>query len=79
MLSSAPSTQPARSRSPTKERAPKRVNTRTDQDTVDDENNDVVMIESSQRPHRTTIPTRKALEAIMPNINLGPFPSDKEQ
>ena len=34
-LSSAPSTQPARSRSPTKERAPKRVNTRTDQDAVD--------------------------------------------
>lgn len=76
--SSAPSAQSARSRSPTKERAPKRVNIRTDWEAADDENNDVVMIESSQRPQRTSIPTRKVLEAITPNIHLRPHATEEE-
>ena len=45
---------------------------------MEDENNDVVMVECSQRLHRTTIPIRKVLEAITPNINLRPLASNKE-
>ena len=46
---------------------------------VDTKNNNVVIVECSQRPQRATILTRKVLEAITPNINLRPLASDKEQ
>jgi len=60
-----------RSKSPTKSRAPKRINTgghtEGHAEGPYDENEDVVMMESSQRPRRTVMPSRRALEAITTN------------
>jgi hypothetical protein len=71
------STQEQRSRSPTK-RMTKRVYTGNDNGTVGDENRDVVMIECSQRPQRTIIPTRRALGAITPNEYIRPQEQEEE-
>ena len=61
----------SRSVSPYK-RQPKRINTGNKKGAVEEGNEDVIMVESSQRPQRTVVPTRRALEAISANIHLRP-------
>ncbi len=62
-------TREERSRSPDK-RMPKRINRGNEAD--GGENDDTVMMEGSQRPQRTIITSRRALEAITPNRQLRP-------
>jgi dGTP triphosphohydrolase len=62
-----PSRQNPRSKSPTKGRAPKRVHLGNGLDSTQDENEDTIMVEDSQRPQRRHIPSRRALESITTN------------
>jgi len=62
-----PNRQNSRSRSPTKGRAPKRVHLGSGIDSTQDENEDVIMVENSQRPRRPHMPSRRALESITTN------------
>ncbi|EPE34756.1 hypothetical protein GLAREA_10450 [Glarea lozoyensis ATCC 20868] len=62
-----PSRQSSRSRSPVKGRAPKRVYTGVRVDSTQDEGEDTIMVESSQRPRRPHMPSRRALESNTAN------------
>jgi hypothetical protein len=53
-------------------RLQKRVNTGNEKGVAEEENEDVITVESTQRPRRTVIPTRRALEAISANTHLRP-------
>ena len=69
----------SRSVSPHK-RQPKRINTGIENRTPEEEENqDVIMVESSQRPQRAVIPSRRALEAISANTQLRPQNYEEEQ
>jgi hypothetical protein len=50
--------------------APKRAHLGSGIDTTQDENEDVIMVESSQRPGRPHVPSRRALESITTNSLL---------
>jgi len=65
----------SRSVSPHK-RLLKRINTGNENSAAD---KDVIMVESSQRPQRTVVPSRRALEAISANIHLRPQTNGGEQ
>jgi hypothetical protein len=65
-----PNRQNSRSKSPTKGRAPKRIHTGAKADNTQDENEDTVMVENSQRPRRPHVPSRRALESITTNSLL---------
>lgn len=65
-----PGRQSTRSKSPTKGRAPKRINTGNTLDGTQDKNEDIVMGESSQRSRRPHVPSRRALESITTNAIL---------
>jgi hypothetical protein len=73
-----PNRQSSRSRSPAKGRAPKRVHTRVRVDSTQDENEDTIMVESSQRPRRPHMPSRRALESITTNSLHSPQWSTEE-
>jgi hypothetical protein len=54
-------------------RQPKRINPGTENENkAQEEGEDVVMSENSQRPQRTAMPSRRALEAISANTLLRP-------
>ncbi|KAG4429105.1 hypothetical protein IFR05_015412 [Cadophora sp. M221] len=65
-----PGRQNSKSKSPTKGRAPKRVHLRNGLDSMQDENEDTIMVEDSQRPRRVHVPSRRALESITTNSLL---------
>ena len=62
--------QNSRSKSPTKGRALKRVHLGNGLDSMQDENEDTIMVEDSQRPRRLHVPLRRALELITTNSLL---------
>lgn len=65
-----PSRQNSRSKSLTKRRAPKRVHVGNGPNSTQDENEDTLMVEDSQRPRRLHVPSRRALESITTNSLL---------
>jgi len=65
-----PGRQNSRSKSPTKGRAPKWVHLGNGLDSMQDENEDTIMVEDSQRPRRLHVPSRRALESITTNSLL---------
>ncbi|PQE10727.1 reverse transcriptase protein [Rutstroemia sp. NJR-2017a WRK4] len=64
-----PNRQNARSKSPTKGRAPKRIYTGAMAGNTQDENGDTIMSESSQRPRRPHMPSRRALDSTEETCN----------
>jgi hypothetical protein len=74
-----PNRQNSRSKSPTKGRALKRVHLGNGLDNTQDENEDTIMVEDSQRPRRLHVPSRRALESITTNSLLSSQRSIDEQ
>ncbi|KAH7364042.1 hypothetical protein BKA65DRAFT_545936 [Rhexocercosporidium sp. MPI-PUGE-AT-0058] len=55
---------------PNERKSPKRVHLGNGLDNMQDENEDAIMVEDSQRPRRLHVPSRRALESITTNSLL---------